>query len=188
MRHVLLRDSEGQAHRLAHVADAPRGADELEPLAEWETRRLTGELHDEELVRLWQELAAAGGSAGEPPADAELRGWAEEELVGPTARLRLWREPRTLVATTMRRDDDVGPAARAIDLASLAPRRHWVEVRLVDPDGQPLSGVSVTLWKPDGGRERATTDADGVARWSSLPDGDARVLFDDTDVAWRETR
>jgi hypothetical protein len=46
--------------------------------------------------------------------------------------------------------------------------------------------VGVTLCKSDGGRERARTDANGVARWNAVPDGAARVEFDDGDCFFEE--
>jgi hypothetical protein len=56
---------------------------------------------------------------------------------------------------------------------------HWAEVRVVDPERKPVANLTVTLLKPGGVRETATTDDDGVARWENLPEGETRILFDD---------
>lgn len=48
----------------------------------------------------------------------------------------------------------------------------WFEVELRTHGGRPRAGVEVQLHLPDGTVRPATTDAEGVARWEDLPDGE----------------
>jgi len=57
---------------------------------------------------------------------------------------------------------------------------HWAEIRVVDPRGEPISGLTLRLKKPDGTVAAARTDGDGVARWDGLAVGDHSIeLADD---------
>jgi hypothetical protein len=56
---------------------------------------------------------------------------------------------------------------------------HFVEVQVLDEKGKPLPNVAMILVKDDNGRERAVTNAEGVARWEKLKTGTARVAFED---------
>jgi hypothetical protein len=58
---------------------------------------------------------------------------------------------------------------------------HWAEIRIVDPRGEPISGLTLRLKKPEGTLVAARTDGDGVARWNGLAPGDHSIeLADDT--------
>ncbi|MBC8073474.1 MAG: carboxypeptidase regulatory-like domain-containing protein, partial [Deltaproteobacteria bacterium] len=90
-----------------------------------------------------------------------------------------------------RAGDSRPPDRDVVDLRELAerpidPPKHWLEIRVVDEDDAPVAGVKVTLVRPDGARERASTDDDGVARWRKLPSGRARVIFDDDAAVFAE--
>lgn len=54
---MVLRDSEGRGHVLAHAFEAAIHGADLEPLGEWETQHFAGELDDDGLLRLWCEQA-----------------------------------------------------------------------------------------------------------------------------------
>jgi hypothetical protein len=56
---------------------------------------------------------------------------------------------------------------------------HFVEVQVLDDKGAPLVNVALVLIKDDNTRERAVTNADGVARFEKLKTGTARVAFED---------
>jgi hypothetical protein len=56
---------------------------------------------------------------------------------------------------------------------------HFVEDQVLDEKGKPLPNVAMILVKDDNGRERAVTNAEGVARWEKLKTGTARVAFED---------
>jgi hypothetical protein len=56
---------------------------------------------------------------------------------------------------------------------------HWTETRIVDPQGNPIPGITLRLKKPDGSLAAASTDDDGIARWDGLPAGDYSVEVDD---------
>jgi uncharacterized Zn-binding protein involved in type VI secretion len=58
--------------------------------------------------------------------------------------------------------------------------QHWTETRIVDPQGNPIPGITLRLQKPDGSLlAAASTDDDGIARWDGLPAGDYSVALND---------
>ncbi len=59
---------------------------------------------------------------------------------------------------------------------------HFVEVQVVDGKGKPLAGTNVILIKPDGSKQPATTDGNGVVRFEGLTPEDAKITFDDPNV------
>jgi len=63
--------------------------------------------------------------------------------------------------------------------AATASDDHWTETRIVDPQGNPITGITLRLRRPDGSVAAASTDNDGIARWDRLPAGDYSVELDD---------
>ncbi|WP_434420361.1 hypothetical protein [Nannocystis pusilla] len=62
---------------------------------------------------------------------------------------------------------------------------HWLEIQLVDEDGEGIAGQSYLIVAPDGGEWRGRTDEAGVARLSPVPAGICQVSFPDLDAeAW----
>jgi hypothetical protein len=132
-----------------------------------------------DLLALWRQAHRGQPLAAEPPLETEVHAWAERVRVG-WGGLERW--PGLLGGGAGSLGPPNPPGLADIpDLTALAPeeREHWIEIRIVDADDQPIGGVGLTLVRPDGAREPARTDDDGLARWLRLPDGRARVIFDD---------
>lgn len=58
---------------------------------------------------------------------------------------------------------------------------HFVEVQVLDAKGTPLPNVRMNLVTAAGENVPAQTDADGVARWPALKQGEVRIAFADDD-------
>jgi type VI secretion system secreted protein VgrG len=102
--------------------------------------------------------------------------------------------------TTAVAADTVGPASMA--LAALAPRvtspthnpdspenqdkTHWVEIKLVDEDGNPVPGETYQITLPDGSTiADGTLDEKGFARVDHIDPGTCKVTFPNLDKdAW----
>lgn len=81
-----------------------------------------------------------------------------------------------LAASSAQKAGDTGDGADGSEdegegAEQTAAGTHWVEVRLVDPEGKPVADEAVVLVTADGRRLDATTDANGDARWEEVPDG-----------------
>jgi len=63
--------------------------------------------------------------------------------------------------------------------AATALDEHWTEARIVDPQGNPIPGITLRLKNSDGSLlAAASTDDDGIARWDGIPAGDYSVEVD----------
>jgi hypothetical protein len=122
----------------------------------------------------------SGGAGGDGSGAAGSRGGgasSSSSSSGGRAASRATTRPLPPPAAPPQRGEPRRRAARSDDPDAL----HWVEVRVVDPDGHPMAGLTVRLTRADNGSaELARTNADGVARWEALPSGDHRIdLFED---------
>jgi hypothetical protein len=59
--------------------------------------------------------------------------------------------------------------------------KTWIEIRLVDQDGKPVSHQSYELKLPDGSMRKGTLDEDGRARYDGIDPGNCTVCFPDID-------
>lgn len=71
-----------------------------------------------------------------------------------------------------------------IDMSELMPAQKdppklpaWIEIELKDEDGTPIAGREFELVRPDGERVEGKTDAAGLARLESLPEGDCLLTW-----------
>lgn len=61
----------------------------------------------------------------------------------------------------------------------------WIEILLVDEQGQGIPGQRYLIVTPDGQQRRGFTDSLGSARITRIPSGDCKVSFPDLDArAW----
>lgn len=58
----------------------------------------------------------------------------------------------------------------------------WIEIQLVDEDGQPVCGQAYTIITPDGHTHRGYTDSLGTARITRIHPGACTVSFPDLDA------
>lgn len=141
------------------------------------------ELAYPDLLERWWEAHGATPPGWEPPTEPVVRAWGRAVLTEVV--VERWD------AAPPRAGDSRPPDRDVVDLRALAqtpidPPKHWLEIRVIDDDDAPVAGVKVTLVRPDGARERSSTDDDGVARWRKLPSGRARVIFDDDAAVFAE--
>lgn len=63
----------------------------------------------------------------------------------------------------------------------------WIEIELVDEEGQPVSGERYEVALPDGSTASGTLDGDGLAKIEGFEPGACKVSFPDLDKdAWEK--
>ncbi|HEX7154488.1 MAG TPA: carboxypeptidase-like regulatory domain-containing protein [Thermoanaerobaculia bacterium] len=62
-----------------------------------------------------------------------------------------------------------------------ADEQHWIEVELLDDEGQPIADEAYVVELPDGSQKTGRTGADGRARIDGVDPGTAKVSFPDLD-------
>lgn len=63
--------------------------------------------------------------------------------------------------------------------------RDWIEIKLVDEEGNAVAGERYLIVTPDGRECRGYTDSLGLARLTRIPSGQCEVSFPDLDMkAW----
>jgi hypothetical protein len=125
-----------------------------------------------------------GGAGGGGDADAEAasgilrpEGAAKDVLVSRT-------ETTALEDETARREsaeESEEGAENADDAAEETPATTWIELELMDPDGNPVPGERYKIKMPDGSIKYGRLDADGRARIEKLEPGSCQVTFPDRD-------
>jgi type VI secretion system secreted protein VgrG len=60
-------------------------------------------------------------------------------------------------------------------------KTSWIEIALVDQDGQPVSGEQYQITLPDGSTMSGTTDGDGMARVDGIDPGTCQITFPNID-------
>ncbi len=83
---------------------------------------------------------------------------------------------------------DLGPAEQLAPKAPpLTPRTllDWIEIELVDEEGNPVPDEAYRITLPDGSSVTGTLDSNGFARHDDIPAGYCDVTFTDLDkAAW----
>ncbi len=65
-------------------------------------------------------------------------------------------------------------------------RKHWIEIALVDEDGNPVPDVAYKIRLPDGTEQTGNLDSRGLARIDGILPGTCRVSFPDLDKgSWK---
>jgi type VI secretion system secreted protein VgrG len=66
--------------------------------------------------------------------------------------------------------------------------KTWIEIQLVDADGQPVANEPFRITLPDGSDRQGVTDAAGLARFDELDPGTCELTFHKRDRSeWRKT-
>jgi hypothetical protein len=61
----------------------------------------------------------------------------------------------------------------------------WIEIRLVDMEGNPVAGAAYRIKTPDGKTVTGSLDQQGQARVDGIPSGSCAICFTDFDAdAW----
>ena len=64
--------------------------------------------------------------------------------------------------------------------------QHWIEIQLLDDDGDAISGIDYLIVTPDNQKHSGVTGADGVARLENIPPGQCKISFPRLDrETWR---
>ncbi len=79
------------------------------------------------------------------------------------------------------------PVADPVQPCPSQQQTHWVEIRLLDDDGNPVPNEEYVVTLPDGSDMRGYLDAKGWARFAPLDDGgNCKVSFPGIDSdAWK---
>ncbi|HEX9983259.1 MAG TPA: carboxypeptidase-like regulatory domain-containing protein [Thermoanaerobaculia bacterium] len=72
-------------------------------------------------------------------------------------------------------------AAKEEQAAQQSDEQHWIEIELLDDDGQPIADEAYLVELPDGSKKTGRTDASGKARVDGVDPGTAKVSFPDLD-------
>jgi uncharacterized Zn-binding protein involved in type VI secretion len=108
-------------------------------------------------------VTGAGGAAGAPSEQAAAR-----------ASTNAGAATNSSASTNARVDTSGDGIARA-----KPSKDDWIEIRLVDDTGKPVSGAHFRLVAPDGSVSKSITGQDGVARLDGIATGDCRISFPD---------
>ena len=60
--------------------------------------------------------------------------------------------------------------------------RDWIEIKLIDQEGNAVAGERYVIVTPDGRESRGYTDSLGMARLTRIPSGQCEVSFPDLDT------
>ncbi len=64
-------------------------------------------------------------------------------------------------------------------------KNSWIEIEMVDEDGQPVPGLKYRVTLPDDSVSEGTLDGKGFARIEGIPPGSCKVTFPELDKdAW----
>lgn len=145
---------------------------ELEPLSEWESRRLLAGLLDE------------GGPR------TMLRGWLGDH-VGVQRRVEallaeglrgmvILRRLRPVVATVLSvLPEELAASASAEELSE----QGWVEVVVAGEDDEPCANLEYEIELSDGRLRRGRTNEHGILRYEGIPEGTCKVRLTSLDAA-----
>jgi hypothetical protein len=65
-------------------------------------------------------------------------------------------------------------------------KKHWIEIAMVDENGNPVSGQGYKIVLPDGNVMTGRLDSRGLARINGIDPGTCQVTFPDLDkTVWR---
>jgi hypothetical protein len=88
------------------------------------------------------------------------------------------RFPDTATEETILKTTSFDDPARWVPLAA----RDWIELELLEMDGQPAAGEPYWVKLPDGTIREGDLDKKGFARIDGIPSGICQVKFQDTDI------
>jgi len=74
------------------------------------------------------------------------------------------------------------PAKRPTPAPSPSTKLTWIEIRLVDDDGNPVPGVAYEITFPDGSIRSGSLSARGTARYDQIEPGQCVVKFPELDA------
>lgn len=67
-------------------------------------------------------------------------------------------------------------------------KKHWVEIALVDDNGDPVAGQAYSISLPNGQVTTGTLDSKGLARVEGIDPGSCKVTFPDLDKStWKRS-
>jgi hypothetical protein len=72
-------------------------------------------------------------------------------------------------------------AAKEEQATQQSDEQHWIEIELLDDEGQPIADEAYLVELPDGSKKTGRTDASGKARVDGVDPGTAKVSFPDLD-------
>lgn len=140
-------------------------------------------VENEEANMILRELRASGSRELQrafPPSRAAARQalgpWSAEARLGRTAiyrrtRLNLSPVPMALAVTDLA---DLAPPEEPVE----APEKYWVEVRMVDSDGEALVDAPCRIERPDGVVVESATNSQGLLRVEDIASlGECKVTF-----------
>ena len=128
------------------------------------------------------------GSAGSPVAPVQPLAAFAADQADPGTMARIKAEERKLgkgkYGSTPAKTSD---ALESESEEEKAKKSHWIEIELVDQDGNPLPGEAYRIILPDGETPvEGTLDEKGFARLDGLDDGACRVTFPNLDkTSWK---
>lgn len=76
-------------------------------------------------------------------------------------------------------------------VVSRSKEDHWIELHLLDEDGDPVKLAEYAVTLPDSSKRDGTLDVKGYARLEGIPEGVCRVTFpefDKAEIALRASR
>ena len=119
--------------------------------------------------------ALSSNTKGLPGKDTQLKTIAEKIHSGELALVDLG-----LPAMRLRPEVNAPDNAANTKPVPLAPEVDpWIEVKLMDENGDPVANQSYTIKDSEDVEHKGKTDAKGVARVSKLAEGDCEIRFDD---------
>ena len=66
------------------------------------------------------------------------------------------------------------------------PKKHWIEIQLLDEADKPVAGESYRITLPDGTVDDGTLDGQGLARVEGIDPGSCTITFPKRDqAAWQ---
>jgi hypothetical protein len=121
------------------------------------------------------------------------RRWAEASAAGPRALDNLlveWKRRLEYYQYTRpagNGQEGARQTAPAVTPGSLVnPTKTWVEIRLIDEEGNPVPHVAYDVTLPDGGRHTGRLGADATLTFTNIDPGQCKVTFPDLDGReWR---
>jgi len=156
----------------------------------------TGELRalqreaDYQVVRT-DEAKAILEKLAETPATSNSEKAALQEAASMLPARGITSESKLLLLRAMRARGGApsvsGPAMTPSQVArKIREEQHWIEIQLVDDDGDGISGIDYLIVTPDNQKHSGVTGADGVARLDNIPPGQCKISFPQLDKeAWR---
>ena len=122
-------------------------------------------------------------------ADEEITADLARELVRGEMKLIVWREVQrvrpTAVAETMT-PRQVEEAARAGRVPPEPEEDTWIEIELLDPDGNPIPNEQYQIELPGGSIRIGRLDSNGRAKVKGIDPGTCKVTFPNVDESiWK---